>query len=76
MDGCLALQEYALTVFYPRQEMVQQGHTTVGYLRMQMVVAHGGQCAERIMFGDDVSDGNQDDLAKITGVRNFQFLGK
>ncbi|KAG0583886.1 hypothetical protein KC19_3G168900 [Ceratodon purpureus] len=60
--------EYALTVFYPREEMVHQGHTTVGYLRMQMVVAHGGRCAERILFGDNVSDGGQDDLQKISGI--------
>lgn len=64
----LGQQEYALTVFYPREEMVHQGHTTVGYLRMQMVVAHGGRCAERILFGDNVSDGGQDDLQKISGV--------
>lgn len=51
--------------------MVQQGHTTVGYLRMQMVVAHGGRCAERILFGNNVSDGGQDDLAKITQVFPF-----
>jgi len=64
----MAWQEHALTVFYPRQEMLQQGYTTVGYLRMQMVVAHGGRCAERVLFGEDVSDGGQDDLAKITQV--------
>lgn len=64
-------QEYALTVFYPREEMVHQGHTTVGYLHMQMVVAHGGRCAERILYGDNVSDGGQEDLQKISAVRIF-----
>lgn len=48
--------------------MLQQGYTTVGYLRMQMVVAHAGRCAERVLFGEDISDGGQDDLAKITQV--------
>lgn len=60
--------EYALTVFYPREEMVHQGHTTVGYLHMQMVVAHGGRCAERILCGENISDGGQDDLQKISGI--------
>lgn len=54
--------------------MVHQGHTTVGYLRMQMVVAHGGRCAERILNGDNVSDGGQDDLQKISAVRIFIFF--
>ncbi|CAM6084023.1 unnamed protein product [Calypogeia fissa] len=57
----------ALSVFYPRQEMLQLGHTTVGYVMMQMVVAHGGRCAERLVFGD-ISDGGQDDLARISSL--------
>eukprot|EP01018_Ginkgo_biloba_P027197 Gb_37729 [translate_table: standard] len=61
-------QESALSVFYPREEMLQKGYATVGYLKMQMVVAHGGRCAEQIVFGDDVTDGGRDDLAKITHI--------
>lgn len=37
-------------------------------MKMQMVVAHGGRCAERVVFGDDLSDGGTDDLEKITKV--------
>lgn len=48
--------------------MVDQGYTTFGYMKMQMVVAHGGRCAERIIFGDDITDGGIDDLEKITKV--------
>ena len=49
--------------------MVDQGYTTFGYMQMQMVVAHGGRCAaERVVFGDDVTDGERDDLEKITKV--------
>lgn len=69
----ILLQETALSVFYPRQEMLQLAHTTVGYVKMQMVVAHGGRCAERLMYGDNVSDGGQDDLARISSVRIFPF---
>ncbi|KAK0596437.1 hypothetical protein LWI29_015699 [Acer saccharum] len=50
----------------PREDMVDQGYTTFGYMKMQMVVAHGGRCAERVVFGDDVTDGGKDDLEKIT----------
>lgn len=50
--------------------MLQLGHTTVGYVMMQMVVAHGGRCSERLIFGD-ISDGGQDDLARISSVRHF-----
>lgn len=49
--------------------MVDQGYTSFGYMMMQMVVAHGGRCAERLVFGDDVTDGGTDDLEKITKVR-------
>ncbi|CAI5952054.1 unnamed protein product [Closterium sp. NIES-64] len=60
-------QERALSVFYPRQEMLLKGSTSVGYLHMQMVVAHGGMCAERLVFGDDhVTDNGQDDLMKLS----------
>lgn len=59
-----------MTVFYPREEIVDQGYTTFGYLKMQMVVAHGGRCAERVVFGDDITDGGRDDLKKITKVTN------
>ncbi|KAJ0982353.1 hypothetical protein J5N97_010608 [Dioscorea zingiberensis] len=61
-------KETAISVFYPREDMVDQGYTTFGYMKMQMVVAHGGRCAERIVFGDDVSDGGRDDLEKITKI--------
>ncbi|XP_074296208.1 ATP-dependent zinc metalloprotease FTSH 12, chloroplastic-like isoform X2 [Silene latifolia] len=61
-------KETAISVFYPREDMVDQGYTTFGYLMMQMVVAHGGRCAERIVFGDDVTDGGKDDLEKITKI--------
>ncbi|KAL6316777.1 hypothetical protein AAG906_021077 [Vitis piasezkii] len=33
---------------------------------MQMVVAHCGRCAERVVFGDEITDGGRDDLEKIT----------
>ncbi|PWA35819.1 AAA+ ATPase domain-containing protein [Artemisia annua] len=61
-------KETAVSVFYPREDMVDQGYTTFGYMMMQMVVAHGGRCAERVVFGDDVTDGGVDDLEKITKV--------
>ncbi|KAG6763896.1 hypothetical protein POTOM_031343 [Populus tomentosa] len=34
-------QETAISVFYSREDMVDQGYTAFGYLKMQMVVAHG-----------------------------------
>ncbi|TXG71327.1 hypothetical protein EZV62_006262 [Acer yangbiense] len=55
-----------LVNIFPREDMVDQGYTTFGYMKMQMVVAHGGRCAERVVFGDDVTDGGRDDLEKIT----------
>ncbi|XP_022882634.1 ATP-dependent zinc metalloprotease FTSH 12, chloroplastic [Olea europaea var. sylvestris] len=61
-------KETAVSVFYPREDMVDQGYTTFGYMQMQMVVAHGGHCAERIVFGDDITDGRRDDLEKITKI--------
>ncbi|XP_010537801.1 PREDICTED: ATP-dependent zinc metalloprotease FTSH 12, chloroplastic [Tarenaya hassleriana] len=61
-------KETAISVFYPREDMVDQGYTTFGYMKMQMVVAHGGRCAERVVFGDDVTDGGKDDLEKITKI--------
>ncbi|XP_004516246.1 ATP-dependent zinc metalloprotease FTSH 12, chloroplastic isoform X1 [Cicer arietinum] len=61
-------KETAISVFYPREDMVDQGYTTFGYLKMQMVVAHGGRCAERVVFGDDITDGGRDDLEKITKI--------
>ncbi|KAJ6808722.1 ATP-dependent zinc metalloprotease FTSH 12, chloroplastic [Iris pallida] len=61
-------KETAISVFYPREEMVDQGYTTFGYMKMQMVVAHGGRCAERVVFGDDITDGGRDDLEKITKI--------
>lgn len=61
-------KETAITVFYPREDMVDQGYTTFGYMMMQMVVAHGGRCAERVVFGDDITDGGRDDLEKITKI--------
>ncbi|GLT31963.1 hypothetical protein SLA2020_066600 [Shorea laevis] len=61
-------KETAMSVFYPREDMVDQGYTTFGYMKMQMVVAHGGRCAERIVFGDDITDGGRDDLKKITKI--------
>ncbi|CAM8882511.1 unnamed protein product [Rhodiola kirilowii] len=59
-------KETAISVFYPREDMVDQGYTTFGYMQMQMVVAHGGRCAEQVVFGDDITDGGRDDLEKIT----------
>lgn len=61
-------KETAISVFYPREDMVDQGYTTFGYMQMQMVVAHGGRCAEQIVFGDDITDGGRDDLEKITKI--------
>lgn len=61
-------KETAISVFYPREDMVDQGYTTFGYMKMQMVVAHGGRCAERVVFGDDLTDGGRDDLEKITKI--------
>lgn len=61
-------KETAVSVFYPREDMVDQGYTTFGYMMMQMVVAHGGRCAERVVFGDNVTDGGKDDLEKITKI--------
>lgn len=61
-------KETAISVFYPREDMVDQGYTTFGYMQMQMVVAHGGHCAERVVFGDDITDGGKDDLEKITKI--------
>ncbi|CAH9053081.1 unnamed protein product [Cuscuta epithymum] len=61
-------KETAISVFYPREEMVGKGYTTFGYMKMQMVVAHGGRCAERIVFGDDITDGGRDDLEKMTKI--------
>ncbi|KAG9438959.1 hypothetical protein H6P81_019124 [Aristolochia fimbriata] len=61
-------KETALSVFYPREDMVDQGYTTFGYMKMQMVVAHGGRCAERVVFGEDITDGGRDDLERITKI--------
>ncbi|KAL6975041.1 ATP-dependent zinc metalloprotease FTSH 12, chloroplastic [Sarracenia purpurea var. burkii] len=61
-------KETAISVFYPREDMVDQGYTTFGYMKMQMVVTHGGRCAELIVFGDDITDGGRDDLEKITKI--------
>lgn len=61
-------KETAITVFFPREDMVDQGYTTFGYMKMQMVVAHGGRCAERLIFGNDITDGGKDDLEKITKI--------
>ncbi|KAK1264421.1 hypothetical protein QJS04_geneDACA014984 [Acorus gramineus] len=61
-------KETAISVFYPREDMVDQGYTTFGYMKMQMVVAHGGRCAERVVFGEDITDGGRDDLEKITKI--------
>ncbi|KAJ1698390.1 hypothetical protein LUZ63_006902 [Rhynchospora breviuscula] len=60
-------KETAISVFYPRED-VDPGYMTLGYMQMQMVVAHGGRCAERIVFGDDITDGGKDDLEKITKI--------
>lgn len=69
-------QETAISVFYPREDIVDQGYTTFGYMQMQMVVAHGGRCAERIVFGEDITDGGSDDLEKITKVRWYSLYLK
>ena len=53
--------------------MLDQGYATFGYMKMQMVVAHGGRCAERVVFGDDITDGGRDDLEKITKVAASTF---
>ncbi|KAI3988838.1 hypothetical protein MKX01_016409, partial [Papaver californicum] len=60
--------ETAISVFYQREDMIDQGYTTFGYLQMQMVVAHGGRCAEQLLFGDNITDGGTDDLEKITKI--------
>lgn len=54
--------------------MVDQGYTTFDYMMMQMVVDHGGRCAERVVFGDDVTDVGVDDLEKITKVVYCFFI--
>ncbi|KAJ6987508.1 hypothetical protein NC653_020684 [Populus alba x Populus x berolinensis] len=51
--------ETAISVFYSREDMIDQGYTTFGYLKMQMAVAHGGRCAERLVHGEDVTDGGE-----------------
>ncbi|KAK3010144.1 hypothetical protein RJ639_011801 [Escallonia herrerae] len=61
-------KETAMSVCYPREDMIDQGYTTFGYMKMQMVVAHGGRCAERVIFGDDITDGGRDDLERITKI--------
>ncbi|KAJ6899931.1 ATP-dependent zinc metalloprotease FTSH 12 [Populus alba x Populus x berolinensis] len=61
-------KETAISVFYPREDMIDQGYTTFGYMKMQMVVAHGGRCAERLVYGEDITDGGSDDLEKITKI--------
>lgn len=58
-------EETAISLFYPREDM---GTATFGYMKMQMVVAHGGRCAERIVFGDDITDGGTHDLERITMI--------
>ncbi|CAA2973370.1 ATP-dependent zinc metalloprotease FTSH 12, chloroplastic [Olea europaea subsp. europaea] len=62
------LEETAVSVFYPREDMVDQGYTIFSCMQMQMVVAHGGHCAERIVFGDEITNGKRDDLEKITKI--------
>jgi ATP-dependent Zn protease len=64
-------QETAISVFNPREDMVDQGYTPFGYLKMQMVVAHGGRCAEHVIFGENITDGGRDDLEKITKVNTM-----
>lgn len=54
--------------------MIDQGYTTFGYMKMQMVVAHGGRCAECVVFGDDITDGGKDDLEKITKVSDHNYV--
>ncbi|CAL1391308.1 unnamed protein product [Linum trigynum] len=61
-------KETAISVFYPREDMMDQGYTTFGYMKMQMVVSHGGRCAERLVLGNDITDGGSDDLEKITKI--------
>lgn len=61
-------KETAISVFYPREDMIDQGYTTFGYMKMQMVVAHGGRCAECLVYGEDITDGGSDDLEKITKI--------
>lgn len=56
------------------EDMVGQGYTTFGYMKMQMIVAHGGRCAERIVFGDDITDEGKDDLERISKVRKRSYL--
>nr|GEZ26357.1 ATP-dependent zinc metalloprotease FTSH 12, chloroplastic [Tanacetum cinerariifolium] len=46
------MQGTGISVFYPREDMVDQGYTTFGYMMMQMAVAHGGRCDERVVFGE------------------------
>ncbi|KAI3988172.1 hypothetical protein MKX01_011961 [Papaver californicum] len=48
--SCERLEETAISVFYPKEDMNDQGYTTFGYMQMQMVVAHGVRCAERLVL--------------------------
>ncbi|KAI5060331.1 hypothetical protein GOP47_0024751 [Adiantum capillus-veneris] len=61
-------KQTALSLFYPREEMLSKNYTTVGYLKMHLVVAQGGRCAERVIFGDNITDGGQDDIARISRI--------
>jgi len=63
-------------VSYPRQSMLQLGHATEGYIRMQMVVASRREMrrAPRVR-GPGVSDAGQDDLLKISRVTPLSPAG-
>ncbi|PHU15062.1 ATP-dependent zinc metalloprotease FTSH 12, chloroplastic [Capsicum chinense] len=61
-------KETVVSVFYPREDVADQGYTTFSYMKIQIVVSHGEHCAERIVFGDDTTDGGTDDLEKITKI--------
>ncbi|KAJ0041943.1 hypothetical protein Pint_18129 [Pistacia integerrima] len=57
----------------PCEDIIDQGYTTFGYMKMQMVVAHGGRCAESVVFGEDITDEGKDDTEKIT-KKTFPLL--
>eukprot|EP00252_Welwitschia_mirabilis_P015196 TRINITY_DN33438_c0_g1_i1.p1 TRINITY_DN33438_c0_g1~~TRINITY_DN33438_c0_g1_i1.p1 ORF type:complete len:1020 (-),score=228.37 TRINITY_DN33438_c0_g1_i1:625-3684(-) len=60
-------EEEALSLYYAREEMIQKGYPTVGYLKMQMIVAHGGRCAEKLIL-NEITDQGFDDLETISHI--------
>ena len=68
MAGFMA-QDDAFSTFYPRQDLLDVGMSSTGYLEMQMIVTQGGRCAEMLLFGrEELTDGCHEDLAFISTV--------